>query len=76
MMRIALVGVLAAAVQAEQVSPIGKVLELMSDLQAKVLKEGEGAQKVFPVCMFDGVFCVERRSVLKRSRRPLATTTR
>eukprot|EP00428_Durinskia_dybowskii_P013305 CAMPEP_0170220870 /NCGR_PEP_ID=MMETSP0116_2-20130129/10123_1 /TAXON_ID=400756 /ORGANISM="Durinskia baltica, Strain CSIRO CS-38" /LENGTH=705 /DNA_ID=CAMNT_0010471549 /DNA_START=77 /DNA_END=2192 /DNA_ORIENTATION=+ len=28
-------------------NPIGKVLQLMSDLQAKILKEGEGAQKVY-----------------------------
>jgi len=47
MMRVALVGALAVAARAEQANPIGKVLQLMSDLQAKILKEGEGAQKVY-----------------------------
>eukprot|EP00429_Kryptoperidinium_foliaceum_P070988 CAMPEP_0176056052 /NCGR_PEP_ID=MMETSP0120_2-20121206/27910_1 /TAXON_ID=160619 /ORGANISM="Kryptoperidinium foliaceum, Strain CCMP 1326" /LENGTH=126 /DNA_ID=CAMNT_0017389553 /DNA_START=52 /DNA_END=429 /DNA_ORIENTATION=- len=47
MMRIAMVGLLASAARAEEANPIGKVLQLMSDLQAKILKEGEGAQKVY-----------------------------
>mmetsp|Transcript_14869 Transcript_14869/g.39651 ORF Transcript_14869/g.39651 Transcript_14869/m.39651 type:complete len:669 (+) Transcript_14869:58-2064(+) len=36
-----------ASASAEQVNPIGKVLEMLSDLQAKVIKEGEGSQKVY-----------------------------
>jgi len=36
-----------AAASALAVSPIGKVLQLVTDLQAKVLKEGEQAQKVY-----------------------------
>jgi len=32
---------------AAEVSPIGKVLEMLSGLQAKILKEGENAQKVY-----------------------------
>jgi len=39
--------VVAQPSQASEVSPIGKVLQLISDLQAKILKEGEGAQKVY-----------------------------
>jgi len=35
------------AVSAAEVSPIGKVVQLISDLQAKVIKEGEGAQKMY-----------------------------
>jgi molecular chaperone GrpE (heat shock protein) len=31
----------------EQVNPVGKVLELLSDLQAKVISEGETSQKVY-----------------------------
>jgi len=42
-----LVGVFAAVARAEKANPIGKVLQLMSDLQGKILKEGEGAQKVY-----------------------------
>jgi len=38
---------LVATSQAAEVSPIGKVLQLISDLQAKILSEGEGAQKVY-----------------------------
>jgi hypothetical protein len=36
-----------ASAAADQVNPIGKVLEMLSDLQAKVIKEGEGSQKVY-----------------------------
>jgi len=36
-----------ATSQAAEISPIGKVLQLISDLQAKILSEGEGAQKVY-----------------------------
>jgi len=36
-----------AGAAADQVNPIGKVLEMLSDLQAKVVKEGEGSQKVY-----------------------------
>jgi len=47
MMRVALIGMCAAAARADQMNPIGKVLQMMSDLQAKVLKEGEGAQQIY-----------------------------
>jgi len=36
-----------AAVSAAEVSPIGKVVQLISDLQTKVIKEGEEAQKMY-----------------------------
>jgi len=36
-----------AGAAADQANPIGKVLEMLSDLQAKVVKEGEGSQKVY-----------------------------
>merc|ERR1719401_402055 len=32
---------------ADAASPIGKVVQLISDLQAKVIKEGEQAQKIY-----------------------------
>jgi hypothetical protein len=32
---------------ASQVNPIEKILEMISDLQAKVIKEGEDAQKEY-----------------------------
>jgi len=35
------------ACSASSASPVGKVLEMISDLQAKVMKEGEGSQKVY-----------------------------
>jgi len=35
------------AVRASEVSPIGKVVQLISDLQGKVIKEGEEAQKLY-----------------------------
>jgi tRNA splicing endonuclease len=35
------------ALHAGAVSPIGKVVQMLSDLQAKVIKEGEAAQKVY-----------------------------
>lgn len=37
----------ASGVQARDASPIGKVLQLISDLQSKILAEGQKAQKVF-----------------------------
>jgi hypothetical protein len=36
-----------ASAQAEATSPIGKVIQLLSDLQAKVIGEGEQAQKTY-----------------------------
>jgi len=36
-----------AAAHAETANPIEKVLQLLSDLQAKILKEGDAAQKVY-----------------------------
>jgi hypothetical protein len=36
-----------ASAAADQVNPIGKVLEMLTGLQAKVIKEGEGSQKVY-----------------------------
>merc|ERR1719210_500578 len=41
------VAVLFAVASAEQANPIGKVLQMMSDLQSKIIKEGEDAQKVY-----------------------------
>jgi len=38
---------LARPSQAGEVSPIGKVVQLISDLEVKILKEGERAQKVY-----------------------------
>jgi len=37
----------ARVVSGSEVSPIGKVIQLISDFQAKVIKEGEEAQKVY-----------------------------
>merc|ERR1719390_175062 len=36
-----------ATVRCVEVNPIEKVLELLSGLEAKIIKEGEGAQKVY-----------------------------
>jgi len=36
-----------ATAHAEATNPIQKVLQLLSDLQAKILKEGDAAQKVY-----------------------------
>lgn len=36
-----------AAAHADTANPIQKVLQLLSDLQAKILKEGDAAQKVY-----------------------------
>jgi hypothetical protein len=36
-----------SAAHAEQTSPIAKVLEMLSDLQAKIIGEGQGSQKVY-----------------------------
>merc|ERR1719210_1063871 len=41
------VAVLFAVASAEQANPIRKVLQMMSDLQSKIIKEGEDAQKVY-----------------------------
>eukprot|EP00429_Kryptoperidinium_foliaceum_P015088 CAMPEP_0176037292 /NCGR_PEP_ID=MMETSP0120_2-20121206/18474_1 /TAXON_ID=160619 /ORGANISM="Kryptoperidinium foliaceum, Strain CCMP 1326" /LENGTH=641 /DNA_ID=CAMNT_0017370681 /DNA_START=79 /DNA_END=2000 /DNA_ORIENTATION=+ len=37
----------AASAIAGQASPVGKAIQLLSDLQAKIVKEGEDAQKVY-----------------------------
>merc|ERR1719405_24252 len=37
----------AATASADEGSPIGKVIEMISDLQAKVIKEGEEVQKTY-----------------------------
>merc|ERR1719388_653074 len=42
---VSLVGV--AHVRGAEVNPIEKVLEMLSGLEAKIIKEGEGAQKVY-----------------------------
>jgi len=49
MARLALVLLLtaASAAAAAEVSPIGKIVQMIGDLQAKVVKEGEEAQKVY-----------------------------
>mmetsp|Transcript_97830 Transcript_97830/g.262881 ORF Transcript_97830/g.262881 Transcript_97830/m.262881 type:complete len:676 (+) Transcript_97830:62-2089(+) len=39
--------VLVAPVIADHASPVGKALELLSDLQTKIIKEGEEAQKTY-----------------------------
>jgi len=39
--------VLAAPAVAEEASPVGKALELLSDLQTKIIKEDEDAQKTY-----------------------------
>jgi len=39
--------VLAAGVTADQANPIEKIVQMMGDLQAKIIGEGEGAQKVY-----------------------------
>jgi hypothetical protein len=41
------VAVLLSAVHAEKVNPLGKVFELMNQLEAKIIKEGEHAQKTY-----------------------------
>jgi chromosome segregation ATPase len=38
---------IARSVAADEVSPVGKVLQLLSDLQTKVIGEGEKSQKVY-----------------------------
>jgi len=39
--------ILAASTQASDVTPVGKVVSLLSDLQAKILSEGKEAQKTY-----------------------------
>jgi len=39
--------VLAVGVAADQANPIEKIVQMMGDLQAKIIGEGEGAQKVY-----------------------------
>merc|ERR1719197_1524774 len=39
--------VLAVPAQADSANPIGKVLEMIGELQAKIIGEGEEAQKVY-----------------------------
>merc|ERR1719436_787791 len=46
-MKAVLALILIASVQAEAASPVVKVLQLLSDLQSKVIREGEEAQKVY-----------------------------
>jgi len=41
------VSLLAARASAGQASPIGKVIQMISDFQAKVIKEGEQSQKIY-----------------------------
>lgn len=36
-----------ALVQSQAASPVAKVLQLLTDLSAKIIKQGEGAQKVY-----------------------------
>jgi len=43
-------------------SPVGKTLQLLADLQAKILKEGEGAQKVYEEF---SEWCEERSKTLQ-----------
>merc|ERR1719503_363413 len=38
---------MASSVNAAEANPIQKVLQMLSDLQAKIIKEGEAAQKVY-----------------------------
>ena len=38
---------LASVAQAEEASPIEKIIEMISELQAKVIGEGEDAQKIY-----------------------------
>jgi len=42
-----LLAALLAPAAASEVSPVGKVLQLVSDLQSKILKEGEAVQKAY-----------------------------
>merc|ERR1719218_348179 len=42
-----LILVVAAPVEAGETNPVSKVIQLLGDLQAKILKEGEEAQKVY-----------------------------
>lgn len=41
------VAVAAVQAAANEVNPIQKVIQMMSDLQAKIIKEGEESQAVF-----------------------------
>ena len=43
----AIVSPVSAARGADQASPIGKVLQLLGDLQSKIVKEGESSQKAY-----------------------------
>jgi hypothetical protein len=47
MKAVALLVVLAAGALAEESNPLGKVFELMSALEAKIVKEGEAEAKAF-----------------------------
>ena len=44
-------------------SPVGKVIEMLSDLQAKVIKEGEATQKTYEEF---STWCEERSGELQR----------
>jgi len=46
-MKMLVAAALAAPVLGELASPVGKVLQLLGDLQTKVIKEGEDAQKMY-----------------------------
>merc|ERR1719450_483147 len=49
MMKFCLIFALAVAAQGsrEETNPVSKVLQMLSDLEAKILKEGEAAQKTY-----------------------------
>merc|ERR1719382_190446 len=46
-MKLALVLITVSAAHAEEANPVGKVLQLLSDLQTKIIGEGEAAQKAY-----------------------------
>ena len=41
-------------VSANEVSPIEKVIQMLSELEAKVIGEGKDAQKTYELCNFPG----------------------
>jgi len=52
-----------ATASADEGSPVGKVIEMISDLQAKVIKEGEATQKTYEEF---STWCEERSGELQR----------
>merc|ERR1719232_1601384 len=46
-MKVSLIAAAACCATAANVSPIQKVVQLLSDLEAKVIKEGEATQKAY-----------------------------